>query len=902
MAFDLGTLLAKLRLNTSQFEKGMADADKSMRKLTDGAGKVSDAMVTIGTGAAAVGLYKTVESWVNAADEAAVSFGMLELAIKRAGSDASAQGIAEFSKQLTVTANMEDEAAMGAAAMLTKFGANEQQIKKLLPLIADMGAQSHNYEDAAMVISRALGGQTRGLVQYGVILDEDTKKLMDHMSESEKFAFLFDKIGAKVTGDAELIRNSWGGARDQIKIQSGEMAKALGDIFKDDFIDSANAAATAIKLIADVIATAPPVVKTAIEFSVIVGGSALTGAALAKFLGLLGVGVGMGTMAAVGGAGGAGAAGLMIGGGINSLINKVGENSAELDAIDAEIAALASGDYSSLNLPKAGGPIQMGEFKIPTLSKDQIEEQNKAAKEHAAALEKAREAAERFAKSINPPESYTRNMWEQGNELGMLTLESSLKFDEANSNLQKGVSGSIVELMLLASTTNDLANIQRDAAEATAHEIEAQERGLADMTTIFGALSGALSGDFTAAGSLIGDAAAPAIGTALGTVIAPGIGSAVGGAVGGFLTDLVSFLPDLIGNKLTGGARETYEGAMSGAAPGVIVGMLSGPLGLITGPLAVSAGALVGAFTSMVEQTNAYAEIQSAMERQWQKLIDTLEPSGEKLTAAIEMIEQAGDAVAEVFDVFMAANFGDPFDVFLGALQVGSMVVLAFVESVAETIEALTAMVMYPLNVMGYEARVWAGLEDTYQTLRSLNASASAAADSADAASRNIANATVDSLNAEARARQKAIDDAQRREDFLAAKEAAKAEAMAAATGHATDALNTLADSISNVPQWYRTNAYAAGAAGGGLATGGIPGTRGQTAGGGRIIGRGGSTGVTGTGGASVGGDTTVLNISVETPDVEHFMDLLDQWTSRRGIATNGSRPMQASARWVGRG
>lgn len=887
MAFDLGTLLAKLGLDTSQFEKGMADADKSMNKLTDGASKVSNAMVAIGTGAAAVGLAKTVEGWVRAADEAAVSFGMLELAIKRAGSDASARGIAEFSKQLMVTANMEDEAAMGAAAMLVKFGANEEQIKKLLPLIADMGAQSHNYEGAAMAIGRALTGQTRGLVQYGVILDEDTKKLMDNMSESEKFAFLLDKIGAKVTGNAELVRNSWGGARDQIKIQAGEMAEALGDIFKDDFIEQANNAAAAMKSIAEAMAGAPQIVKTGVEFSVLVGGAALTGAALAKFLSLLGVGVGVAGGVALGvGAGVAIAADQAAQAGDRALGFGTREDRMRIQG-DAEqrffkfvwenggfanVAEKIGKAYDSVKLGfdksvlgqgknwrdpsqyvspysseygDAGGNALFGDLASMW---DRNEGPETWSGDAGAAI-KAEADAKKKSVSDNRRAQDALDKWvldQQRTTADAMANRAAQYADAEQKAMQDAYDA---DYAMYQQREKDAADLQATIDAATAKEraaIEAFNSSI--LSTLQGGGIGGIAG---AAGAVqFGAAAVGPIGQIVDAVegLFSNIASTISGvadSIGGLASEVLGGLPLGQGGQFAGKAAGRFAGAYEsffGAGGNFLSSAMSfDPMKMASGGAAFAlagpklsadlyaAGA--AAFADLVSQTEAYSRVQAASERLWGKLVSAIEPATYQVDALVGMIEVFGDALQAVIAPF----FGDADlaeTAFNGLLTAVHFVAGAF-------LQANSVITGFAMGVGQFVIALMENIATSWMFSDAQREAAHGFTDSATVANYN-ANVARDAWeNMDPRTFADIGRNADRADEGLGA------------------LANELQKSVTNIPEWYHIQQAMenAGRGGGGasLFEGNLSADLASTPGGNVGGGRGGRRGVTGTGGVAVG-------------------------------------------------
>lgn len=96
--------------------------------------------------------------------------------------DAQIQSIKDLCAELQEVGVIGDEVAIAGASMLAQFGANEEQIRALLPSIEDMAVSLYGVNvsqeqmaSASKAVSKALEGNYGALEKLGVVLTEDEK-------------------------------------------------------------------------------------------------------------------------------------------------------------------------------------------------------------------------------------------------------------------------------------------------------------------------------------------------------------------------------------------------------------------------------------------------------------------------------------------------------------------------------------------------------------------------------------------------------------------------------------------------------------------------------------------------------------------------------------------------------
>lgn len=173
---------------------------------------------------------------INSAIEAERVAADLETVLKSTGGAAgvTAEGAKELAGELARLTLFEDDAILAGETILlqfTKIGKETlpDATKAMLDLSQRMGIGIPN---AAKLIGKAMEGEFIGLKRFGIFLDEQAEKTIEHLFETGKAAeaqaLILEELNKRIGGSAEAAADTFGGAMSQLKKEWGEFQEALG--------------------------------------------------------------------------------------------------------------------------------------------------------------------------------------------------------------------------------------------------------------------------------------------------------------------------------------------------------------------------------------------------------------------------------------------------------------------------------------------------------------------------------------------------------------------------------------------------------------------------------------------------------------------------------------------------
>lgn len=132
-----------------------------------------------------------------------------------------------------------DEIQLAGAQQLTTYAKQTSTLETLLPAMNNLIAQQAGYEasvgdatSAANALGRALNGQYTSLRQYGIVLTEAQKNILQYGTESEKAALLADAINKKVGNMNYLLAQVPTGKLKQLQNELGDFKEELGALWQ----------------------------------------------------------------------------------------------------------------------------------------------------------------------------------------------------------------------------------------------------------------------------------------------------------------------------------------------------------------------------------------------------------------------------------------------------------------------------------------------------------------------------------------------------------------------------------------------------------------------------------------------------------------------------------------------
>jgi hypothetical protein len=233
--------------------KAEAEGHKSAARREGGAiGRAAQGLGAIGAmipqiAAVAVGVGSVVEGYnrvTKASDEALAASQKLELVMLKVkgATRADVDAIMDLSGELQKTTAYGDELFMGAASALSTFGMKGNQVKAILPALADylaltkgVNATEEDGEAAAKLLGKAWSGNVNALKKQGIVLNSAQAAILKVGTKAQKTAVLIRAIESRAgglakkqaTGTPEGMKKVWDNALGEIEEKAGLALKPL---------------------------------------------------------------------------------------------------------------------------------------------------------------------------------------------------------------------------------------------------------------------------------------------------------------------------------------------------------------------------------------------------------------------------------------------------------------------------------------------------------------------------------------------------------------------------------------------------------------------------------------------------------------------------------------------------
>ncbi len=212
---NAGTLEVVITATTSGLTAGIANARDALNK----AGPDLKRYGAILAGTVVAGLTASIYAFGNAQKSAT----MLSQALKNQGvnSRAALEELIRLSSALQHLSGFSDEAIQGASAIIVKFGATGNELKRLTKAAVDAAASGHDLEGSAEALGKAFIGETGRLKQYGITIDENIPKAL-------RFKAALDQWEQKFGGAAAAKGKTFFGMVAIAKEDVSDFAEAIG--------------------------------------------------------------------------------------------------------------------------------------------------------------------------------------------------------------------------------------------------------------------------------------------------------------------------------------------------------------------------------------------------------------------------------------------------------------------------------------------------------------------------------------------------------------------------------------------------------------------------------------------------------------------------------------------------
>jgi len=212
--------------------KGLRTAEKRLQNFAKNVGRAT----AVGFGVAGLAAGKFAFDSVKAFAEAEASQAKLAFAFEKFPklADTNIRALQKLNTKLAKKTRFDDDAIAVGQATLAQYKLTGKQIGRLTPLVADYAARTgRSFEDAAVIVGKAMLGQGRALKDVGV-------KFVDTGSIAGNFEQVVGKLGDAVGGFAEKDVKTAAGKLENLKNQFGELQEKIGAALLPDLIDLMN--------------------------------------------------------------------------------------------------------------------------------------------------------------------------------------------------------------------------------------------------------------------------------------------------------------------------------------------------------------------------------------------------------------------------------------------------------------------------------------------------------------------------------------------------------------------------------------------------------------------------------------------------------------------------------------
>lgn len=232
---DITDLQAKVALIEQQSRKVGASVKTAQQSAGTGFKNLTSALAPLGAAIAGAFAVNQVIAFgtesVKAFQEAELAARKLQTAVSVSGGlQQDFDGLLNQSKELQEISIFSDEAIQNAQTAALQFGLTSDEVKELIPIIADFAsATGQDLNTALSSVLRGLEGQGRGLKLYGINVDSAA-------SRAENLASITDQLTGKFQGQAKIIGETGAGAIARYNNQIDDLKEQLGEQLEPIFL------------------------------------------------------------------------------------------------------------------------------------------------------------------------------------------------------------------------------------------------------------------------------------------------------------------------------------------------------------------------------------------------------------------------------------------------------------------------------------------------------------------------------------------------------------------------------------------------------------------------------------------------------------------------------------------
>lgn len=239
MAFEVGSIIARIKADVTDFKKGISEAQKHTKGLKDrmdaakgGSIALLGAVTAVAAGAVAFGVASV--SAFNEAAEAEAK--LIQLHHKNTGATmAQVEELKNLASEVQAYGVIGDDAIITGQAQLSTFKLSTDAIKSLTPAMADMvahnagvNATGEDFVNIGNLMGKVMEGNIGALGRYGVSFSDAQEEVLKTGTETERAATLAEVLEANYGGVNEALRETFQGRMQAAKNTFGDFMEVIG--------------------------------------------------------------------------------------------------------------------------------------------------------------------------------------------------------------------------------------------------------------------------------------------------------------------------------------------------------------------------------------------------------------------------------------------------------------------------------------------------------------------------------------------------------------------------------------------------------------------------------------------------------------------------------------------------
>ena len=224
MALNLGTLTAKITADTADFEAKMSAA--TAKGAAFGIGIAALGQLALD---AARGISNFAIDSVKSFAEAEAAQLRLNAAIRGSSQAISAGRLNDYAQELSRLTTFEDDAAISAERTMVAYGLSEDQIHRLLPVVADLATgMGTGLAEAAQIVVRSMDMGSGALSRSGIHMSEYQKAVFESASANERLSMTAELVEKSMGGISEAMSDTFLGRVQRLGNAFGELMESFG--------------------------------------------------------------------------------------------------------------------------------------------------------------------------------------------------------------------------------------------------------------------------------------------------------------------------------------------------------------------------------------------------------------------------------------------------------------------------------------------------------------------------------------------------------------------------------------------------------------------------------------------------------------------------------------------------